>query len=141
MYNGFPRQDEDTELRLRTLERLLANIDPPAVVEAARRFAAGEVQAQSMRFAPTVAEFTAEARKVQQAREAAQRPMVSRPVPASIPLSIRNERLRTKYAHRPVLFEDINDERFKQLSREQKIPTGASWVAALATIYGPEPKQ
>lgn len=66
MFNSFPSQNEDTELRLKTMAAVLDGISSQAVCEAAKRFVSGEVKDQSMRFAPSVPEFVAEARRRQE---------------------------------------------------------------------------
>jgi hypothetical protein len=44
-------------------------------------------------------------------------------------------------SHRPVLFTDISYDQWCKLSATKQIPAGASWVACLGIVYGPEPKQ
>lgn len=49
---------------------------------------------------------------------------------------LRNKKL-AEYRDHPVLFTDIGFDEWKRLSREKRVPVGAVWVAALATVYGP----
>lgn len=51
-----------------------------------------------------------------------------------IPCEVRAERLKRENAHLPVLAEGLSWDQF----RSQRWPDGAKWVAALATVYGPE---
>lgn len=55
------------------------------------------------------------------------------------PFMIRTEKARYANEHRPVLYRDVSNEQFQALSKSGQLPPGASWVAALSTIYGPAP--
>lgn len=65
MLNSFPQGSNDLDLTLRTFQSILGNLSSQAITETAQRFAAGEVQGQSLKFAPSVAEFTQEARRIE----------------------------------------------------------------------------
>lgn len=56
------------------------------------------------------------------------------------PIFINQERARARHSHLPILFEHIDFDTFKRMSRGRQIPTGAKWVASLGIIYGPEAK-
>lgn len=62
-----------------TYESVLAGMSSRAVIEAAQRFVMGDVQGQSKTFAPSVAEFVAEARKRQEYLELLARPKLAIP--------------------------------------------------------------
>lgn len=64
MFNAFPTGSEDTELRLRSVDAVLVGVPSEAICEAAQRFTGGLVEGQSARFAPSVAEFAQEARRI-----------------------------------------------------------------------------
>lgn len=53
------------------------------------------------------------------------------------PFEIWKQRKLSEYADRPVLFEDVTNEKWMLLSRERKVPTGAVYVACLGIVYGP----
>jgi hypothetical protein len=123
------------------LGALCAGISDRAIIEAANRFAAGDVQGQSKTFAPSGPEFVAEVRRRQELIDIQAKPRLPRPEyhrhgPA--PWEITRDRLKAKHANRPVLFTDIGHGQFMQMQRDGQIPVGGIWVAALATIYGPE---
>lgn len=66
MVNAFPQgQSTDPEVLLRTYRAVLRDISPAAITETAGRFASGRVADQSKTFAPSVAEFATEARRVE----------------------------------------------------------------------------
>jgi len=49
---------------MQTYEAVLADVAPQAVIEAAHRFTTGAVEGQNRTFAPSVAEFVHEARRI-----------------------------------------------------------------------------
>lgn len=54
------------------------------------------------------------------------------------PFEIAKNKKLSEYADRPVLFEDVNFDKWKQLSLHKQVPVGAFWVACLGTVYGPK---
>lgn len=79
MMNAFPAGSEDTELRLRSIEAVLAGVPSDAICEAAKRFAGGLVDGQSARFAPSVAEFAQEVRRIAELHKYRGRPSLPKP--------------------------------------------------------------
>ncbi|WP_395449918.1 hypothetical protein ACHMW7_08970 [Aminobacter sp. UC22_36] len=64
MLNSFPQTSGNPDLTMQTYEAVLSGVPSPAVVEAAQRFTTGEVLGQNKVFAPSVAEFVQEARRI-----------------------------------------------------------------------------
>jgi hypothetical protein len=63
MLNAFPQGNQNPDLLLRTFEAAVREINPEAVLITAELFTTGQVDGQSAKFAPSVAEFTVEARR------------------------------------------------------------------------------
>lgn len=144
MLNAFPQTANDKELTLRTFEAVLRGVSSRAVTEAAARFVSGLVAGQSVTFAPSVAEFALEARRIDEwferqeaiaARQAL--PTVHYIPDGRAPFEVAQQGLKHANAHRPIIQENASFEQFQALSKAGQLPRGASWVAALATIYGP----
>lgn len=140
MLNSFPQGSSDPETLVNTFEAMTRNISSAAICEAAERFMAGTVQDQSVRFAPSVAEFVREAQRIHDRDEVRRQPLLPAPRVGRTPLLERLDRLRRQYANRPVLHTDVSNDRFRALSKSRELPAGAIWVAALGTVYGPEPR-
>lgn len=64
MLNSFPQTAGNADLTMQTYEAVLADVTPQAVIEAAQRFTTGAVHGQNRTFAPSVAEFVHEARRI-----------------------------------------------------------------------------
>ena len=142
MLNSFPQTKQNYPLLLATFEQRLEGISDKAIINAAKRFMDGDVPGQSTAFAPSVADFKQEARRLHtlyidlnKPRQVSYAPLYSR-----TPLMDRIEKLKRDNADRQVLFEDVDNDRWKKLSGQQLVPEGASWVAALGTVYGPRAK-
>jgi hypothetical protein len=144
MLNAFPQGSSNPDLTIRTFEAALADCSDEAIVKAALRFTKGDVPEQSMKFAPTVPEFVQQVRKCQEFIDIAARPRIAPPVYRSGPLApfqIAQQKKFAENSHLPVLFEDINFDQWKRMSKEQQVPAGSKWVAALGIVYGPENRQ
>lgn len=127
-----------------TYEAVLASATPEAVVDAAQRFTVGDVPDQSRKFAPSIAEFMQEVRRQEEYLEIRARPRLPAPVyrPGPLaPFQIAQNRARSEHAGREVLFENIDFDKWKRLSKDRMVPVGAVWVASLGTVYGPPAKQ
>lgn len=64
MLNSFPQTSGNPDLTMQTYEAVLAGVTPQAVVEAAQRFTTGAVAGQNQSFAPSVAAFVQEVRRI-----------------------------------------------------------------------------
>lgn len=53
------------------------------------------------------------------------------------PFIRRREREASRRSDLPVIMQDASHEDFKRLNKSGQLPTGATWVACLATIFGP----
>lgn len=146
MMNCFPQTSQDYRVLLQTLHKLCAGLTDQAIIEAAERFAAGDVQDQSPKFAPAAPEFVAEARRRQEFIDMRSRPRLSSPpvVYRSGPLApfeTKRQRALTENADRQVIKEDASYDEFKRMSKAGELPAGSSWVACLAIIFGPRPSR
>lgn len=143
MLNCFPQTSQNYELLFATLDKLLAGQTDQAIIEAAERFASGDVKEQSKKFAPSAPEFVEEVRRRQEYIDIRNRPRLPapeyRPGPLA-PFQIKRQKELAENAHLPVLVEDASLDVFRRLSLTKQIPVGAKWVACLGTIYGPPAK-
>lgn len=64
MLNAFPQGSSDPDILVASIERATADLAAQAIVEAAQRFTGGLVDGQNKTFAPSVAEFATEARRI-----------------------------------------------------------------------------
>lgn len=144
MLNCFPQTNQDYQVLLLTLSRLLDGQSDSAIINAADRFAAGDVPGQSKTFAPATPEFVAEVRNQEEYLSLKARPRIEAPAYRRGPLTpgeMRRQRALQDHAHLPVLHEDIGHDQWLKFVRSKQLPTGAVWVACLGIVYGPEAKQ
>lgn len=123
-----------------TYEAVLAGMSSQAVIEAAQRFTMGDVSGQSKTFAPSIAEFVAEARQRQEYIDLKAKPRLPAPnyyQHTGSPFHIRQQKIRTKYQDCPIIQENVSYDEARAMSKAGKIPVGGAWVAAVATVYGP----
>lgn len=126
-----------------TYEQVLQGISPQAVTEAAQRFTMGDVQGQSKTFAPSIAEFVAEARRRQEFIDIKRKPSLPAPryFPGPLaPFQVRQQKRLSENAHLPILHKDISYDQWRKMSAAKEIPVGAKWIASSGIVYGPEPK-
>lgn len=64
LLDAFPQTTGDPDFRLKSFLADVADIEPGIVQETADRFRKGLVEGQSTRFAPSIAEFATEARRL-----------------------------------------------------------------------------
>lgn len=125
-----------------TFEQALIGLGDPAIIEAAGRFITGDVQGQSKTFAPSVAEFVAEARRRQEliaakGKEVKALTFFRGPL---APFQVRQQKRLAENAHLPILHENITYDQWRKMSAAREIPVGATWCS-LGIIYGPAPKK
>lgn len=143
MLNEFPNTNQDYQVRLLTLDKLLEGLSDYAIIEAAQRFAAGDVPGQSKTFAPTGPDFVAETRTRQEYIDLKAKPRLPAPkyFPGPLaPFQVRQQKRFAENSHLPLLFEGISFDQFRKMSAAKEIPVGAKWTSA-GIIYGPDPKQ
>lgn len=136
MLNEFPTTNQDYQVRLLTLDKLLAEMSDTAIIEAAERFAGGEVEGQSTTFPPTGPDIVAEVRRRQEYIDLKAKPRI--PVyrhHTGAPFYVRQEKTRTKYSECQILAENLNLDEYRR--RVKEFPEGHAWIAALATVFGP----
>lgn len=143
MLNAFPTSNSNPDLTMGTYEAVLQGLSPQAVIEAAQRFTMGDVTGQSKTFAPSIAEFVAEARQRQEYIDIKNKPRLPAPshFHTGAPFHVRQERVRARYRECPILFESISYDEWRRLSVTKAVPVGSVWVAAVATVYGPPAAQ
>jgi hypothetical protein len=143
MLNAFPMSNTNPDLTLETFEMATSGLSSQAVIEAAQRFVLGDVQGQAKTFAPSVAEFVAEARRRQEYIDIKARPRLPAPryFPGPLaPFQVRQEKRRAEYADRPVIEANAPLDKFIAMSRAKQLPVGSVWVACLG-ILGPASKE
>lgn len=143
MFNSFPSGSEDTELRLRTFDSVLDGIPGPVITEVAKRFTSGDVDGQSRTFAPSVAEFTQEARRLADLRQYRNRPALPAPEKyrGTPPFMVRQEQAKTRFAGWTVFKENVGYDEARNLSKSRELPVGAVWSGCLGTIFLPPVKE
>ncbi len=122
-----------------TYEAVLRDLSPQAVIEAAQRFTMGDVNGQSKTFAPSIAEFVAEARQRQEYIDLKAKPRLPAPkyFPGPrAPFQIRQQKVLAEYSNRPTLFENVSYDQWRKLSANKEIPVGAVWCS-LGIVFGP----
>lgn len=114
-----------------------------SIVRAAGRFCSGDVKDQSLKFAPSVAEFTQEVHRCAEFLELQAKPRLAAPkyVPGPLPpYMVARQKALSANSHLPVLFENVGYDEWRKLSAFKQVPVGAKWVASLCTVYGPPAK-
>ena len=113
-----------------------------AIGEAVRDFTSGKVERPARRVGvlPTVEELAKEVRRHVEDEAARQsRARISnRPAAERVPFMERIERKRAEYADRPVLYTDVDNDKWRALSKSGQLPPDARWVASLGTVFGPK---
>lgn len=126
-----------------SFEERLTELSIEAVNRAVDRYRDGDVPGQNKRFPPTVPEFIEEVRRCQDVIDIIARPRLPapkyRPGPLA-PFEMKRQKAFAENAHLPVLFEDVSLDQWTRLSKQNQIPVGAKWVAAIGVVYGPEPR-
>lgn len=143
MLNGFSQTKQDYQVLLSTLEKLCAGIDDRAIIAAAMCFADGQVPGQSKSYPPTSALFMDEVRRQADYLRNLAHPRLPPPIRRNgtlSPFEVKKQKALTENANRPVLFEDVNFDKWKLLSAQKSVQIGAIWVATLGIVFGPEPK-
>lgn len=55
-----------------------------------------------------------------------------------LPFEVAKNKKLAEYRDHPVLFTDVNNDKWRLLSKAKEVPPGSVWVAALGTVYGPK---
>lgn len=146
LLNAFPQaRDTDPRGLLYAFGVALEGVSTEAIIQAARRYIGGNVPGQDKNYAPTAAQFAEEARSRQEYIAMRSTPRiqapVSRPSGGMAPFQMQQQKALAENADRPVIKENATYDEFKAMSKAGSLPAGSSWVACLAIIYGPKPKQ
>lgn len=123
-----------------TYKLVLQGLSSQAVIEAAQRFVMGDVQGQSKTFAPSIAEFVAEARQRQEYIDIKALPRLPPPSfyhHTGSPFYVRQEKIRTKYRECAILAENIGLDEYRKRCMANEFAEGHAWIAAVATVFGP----
>ena len=139
---SFPQTQQPDDF-LAVLKAAVREFDEDAVVEVCGRFVRGEVKRipSAEGYAPSTAEFCQAVRDRVEFLEHMKRPAKVARLPAP---SIRTDDLRpvqaaraasAKYAHLPVIAEQISYAQFKTGCDKRQWPEGAFWIAANGNVY------
>lgn len=148
LFDAFPQSAGNPDLTLDTFDRILEGVSDQIIIDTVTRFLAGDVADQSLRFAPSIAEFNREARRIADLRSYAGRPQLPAPVYRStggLPFEIRAEKARHKFRDWDVFDSKEHGvpngsaslEKFRSLWKAGHLPIGSTWSAALGTIFIP----
>ena len=55
-----------------------------------------------------------------------------------LPFEIHKNKKLAEYGDRPILFTDVNNDKWRQLSLQKLVPPGSVRVACLGKVYGPK---
>jgi len=143
MWNNFPQDKaRDVKLLLSSYDRQLReeSISDRAAQEACKNFMSGSVEAQSFTFAPSMPEFMREARRIQDVLPLRDLKRIAAPIEpyrstGPAPFQIKQQQALERFAGRTVLHKHTSFDEFKSLSKSGQLPVGATWSAALGTIY------
>jgi len=116
------------------------DISDRAIQEACSRFMAGEVGARDTTFAPSIAEFIIEAKRIQEALPLRDVKRIAAPIEpyrstGPAPFQIAKQRAIDRFLGRNILHKDVSFDEFKHMSKAGELPVGATWSAALGNIY------
>lgn len=148
LLDAFPQSAANPDLTIDTFDKTLAGVSDQIIVDTVKRFLAGDVADQSLRFAPSIAEFNREARRIADLRSYAGRPQLPAPAYRStggLPFEIRAEQARHKFMDWDVFDSkehgvskgSVSYEKFWSLRKAGQLPDGNTWSAALGTIFIP----
>ena len=144
MLNAFPAIAGDIDVLVRSFAASTAELPPQAILRDGREVHEGYRRGQNT--------LCAECRRVRHGSaphrgtgQAIARPRLPPPTylrSGPAPFQVSAERLRTKYAAWSVLHEGVSLEQFKAMVAAKKVPTDATWIAALnGRVMVPPPKQ
>jgi len=140
LLNSFPQRAGNPDLLLRTFEEALSGTPDEIVCEVARKFVKGEIEGQSLTFAPSVAEFTKAASRLVEIRKATTLQIERGEAVPREGISAKIERIRSQYAGRKPLAENISFEQYQQMVKAKQFPEGSFFVGALGNVYPPNPQ-
>lgn len=135
MLNCFPQTSQNYELLYATLDKLLVGLSNQATIEAAERFAAGDVAGQSKKYAPSVPEFVEEVRRRQAYIDARNRPRLPPPTYERgplVPFEVNRQKAIAENAHLSVLVDVATYDQFRKLSSTNQLPVAQSGLPASA---------
>lgn len=146
LFDAFPQSSGNPDLTLDTFDRILEGVPDEIIIDTVKRFLAGAVADQSLRFAPSIAEFSREARRIADMRSFAARPRLDPPkFPSTgkLPFEIAAEKARYKFRDWDVFDSKEHGvsngsaslEKFRSLWKAGHLPIGSTWSAALGTIF------
>lgn len=135
----FPPSSGNPDLTLDTFDRVLVGLPDQVIEDTVDRFLAGAVEGQNLRFAPSVAEFATEARRIAEMRKVINRPRLPAPPRGRgpSPFEISQEKARQKFAGWDVHAKDVSLDQVRNMHSAKLLPEGWAWCAALATIFVP----
>ena len=108
MLNSFPQGSADPDVLIATFEKATAHIGSAAISEAARRFTCGEVKGANLTFAPSVAEFVQECKRVPTEHVRLPKPAPQRRMPDAERLRMRLKMPMYNHATRCGLMDQLD---------------------------------
>lgn len=115
-----------------TFEAVLRDVSPQAIIEAAQRFVSGLVPGQSATFAPSIAEFAQEARRIDEVLPLRGRPKLTYTKPAPVHQT-QKDRIRMSFKL-SVLSEGLRLRQVDRVAEANK--AGMDEMMALAQDWG-----
>jgi hypothetical protein len=135
LFDAFPQSAANPDLTLDTFERILDGVPDQVIIDTVKRFLAGDVADQSIRFAPSIAEFNREARRIADLRSYAEKPRLPSPKnyrsTGLLPFEMRAEQHRQKFEGWDMVAENVSYDRFWSMHKAGELPEGSTWSAAL----------
>jgi len=138
LMNAFPQGTQNVDLTMKTFETICADFPSQVVIDVAQRFSAGMVEGQSKRFAPSVAEFVSEVRRVNDMRIAiSKKKSLSAPGQrfGPCPWEINVGKARTRFAGWTCLATGLSH--LEWLGNRREFPVGSEYIATLNAVMMP----
>ena len=135
MLNAFPQRSGNPDLLLKTFEETLKDIPAAIICDTAKKFTMGEAENQNLAFSPSIAEFTAAAKKLAELRRSSALMLPRGDEIPTEPIDRKIQRVRASYASRELIESNCSIERFKQLCEAKKLPDRCEYVGLLGEIY------
>jgi hypothetical protein len=143
MWNVFPQSNaKDLKAALSTYRQQLETdgISDRAAQEACKNFQAGTVEGQGFTFAPSMPEFMREARRIQDVLPLRDINRIAAPIEpyrstGPAPFQIKQQQALDRFRGRDILHKNVSFDEFKHMSKAGELPVGATWSAALGTVY------
>lgn len=136
MLSSFPATAGDPDVLLRVYFEDTKHVPEEIVAATAIRYRQGRVQGQSRKFAPTPAEFIAEAEETWKLEKIRNRPRLAPPAHVQRGSYFeRQQAVRDRYGAFPVLADGLTTETYQKMLKRQAFTHPHFFVASLGTVY------